>query len=57
MQRAADMLGITRQRVYAIIRDGGLATRNDTGKTLVSVESINERITANPKAGRRWQRP
>lgn len=52
--KAAEMLGVTNGRMYAIIRDGGVDTRTDTGKTLVSVDSINERIANPPRAGRRW---
>lgn len=52
VQKAANMLGVTRGRVYAIIRSGGLETHDGTGKVLVSVRSIEERLQ-NPPASHR----
>ncbi len=53
--KAAEMLGLTKARVYSIIRAGGLETRDDMGPSImVSVASIKERLANPPKAGRRW---
>lgn len=53
--KAAEMLGVTKGRAYAIVRSGGLVTRDDMGpRTMVNVESIRERLADPPKAGRRW---
>lgn len=55
VSKAAEMLGVTRGRVYNIIKAGGLTTRDDMGAgVMVSVESIRERIANPPRAGRRW---
>lgn len=55
VSKAAEMLGVTRGRVYNIIKAGGLVTREDIGAgVMVSVESIEERLANPPKAGRRW---
>lgn len=55
VSKAAEMLGVTRGRVYNIIKAGGLTTRDDIGGgVMVSVESIKDRLANPPKAGRRW---
>lgn len=55
VSKAAEMLGLTRGRVYNIINAGGLVTRDDMGAGVkVSVKSIKERLANPPKSGRRW---
>lgn len=55
VSKAAEMLGVTRGRVYNIIKAGGLVTRDDMGSgVMVSVASIRDRLANPPKAGRRW---
>ena len=49
---AAEMLGISTERVKQLCNMGSLDARKMNGGWLISRESIEERIAIKPKAGR-----
>ena len=51
---AADILGITKSRVYALARSGVLESREYEGHKLISHASILARLKSNPGPGRPW---
>lgn len=52
VQDAADILGVTPSRVYAMCRDGVLDSRKVGSTVLVSADSVRRRFDAPTKAGR-----
>ena len=56
VSEAARRLHITVARVYQLAHGGSLETRDDAGKLLISVESINKRIESDPKPGRPYDK-
>lgn len=46
VRTASLALKVTKQRVYALIKEGALASREIDGVRLVSLKSLNDRIAA-----------
>lgn len=51
-QEAADVLGVTKARVYAMIRDGVLESRKVGNMQMVSAKSVKRRFDEPRRAGR-----
>lgn len=49
---AADILDVSRSRIYAMARDGILKARKTGNMLMISTESVKERFNAPRKAGR-----
>lgn len=48
VKEAAELLGVSPSRVSQLLSDGKLATKEFHGRRMVTLESINERITHKP---------
>ena len=49
---AADILDVSRSRIYAMVRDGILKARKVGATLMISTESVKERFNSPRKAGR-----
>lgn len=49
---AADILDVSRSRIYAMVRDGILKARKAGSMLMISTESVKDRFNAPREAGR-----
>lgn len=49
---AADILDVSRSRIYAMVRDGILKARKADNMLMISMESVEGRFNVSRKAGR-----